>query len=62
MAITVEFSEEFADLICTDIPETQIESYPNGPRIPKKYSKEFIHSENGFAKLFCEEYDEAEKE
>lgn len=58
MAITIDFSKEFADLICTNIPKTQMESYPNGLQIPEKYRKKFIHPENGFVKLFCEEYDE----
>ena len=62
MAITVDFSKEFADLICTDIPKTRIEAHPDNPEIPEKYRKKFIHSENGFAKMFCEEYDESEKE
>ena len=60
MAITIDFSKEFADLICTDIPKTQMESYPNGPQIPEKYRKKFIHPENGFVKLFCEEYDKSD--
>lgn len=58
VAITIDFPKEFADLICTDIPKMQIEEYPNGPQIPKKYRKKFIHPENGFVKQFCEEYDE----
>lgn len=60
MAITIDFSKEFADLICTDIPKTQMESYPNGPQIPEKYRKKFIHPENGFVKLLCEEYDKSD--
>ena len=58
MAITIDFAKEFADLICTDIPKTQTEPFPNNNPVPEKYRKKFIHPENGFVKLFCEEYDE----
>ena len=57
MAITIDFSKEFADLIFEDIPKTQLQSYPNQLQIPEKYSKQFVHPENGFVKLFCEDYD-----
>ena len=60
MAITIDFSKEFADLICTDIHRTQIEAYPYSPTIPEKYRKRFIHPENGFVRLFCEEYDKSD--
>ena len=62
MAITIKFSKEFADLICKDIPKTQMESYPSSHPIPEKYRKQFIHPENGFVKLFCEEYDKSDNE
>lgn len=55
MAITVNFAQEFSDLICEDIPLTRCESYPSNLQVPEKYHKEFIHTPNGFAKLFCEE-------
>lgn len=57
MAITVDFSKEYANLICTDIPKRQVLPYPYNTVIPEKYQKKFIHPENGFVKLFCEEYD-----
>ena len=60
MAITIDFSKEFADLICTDIPKLQLGSYPYSTPIPEKYRKKFIHPENGFVKLFCEEYDKSD--
>lgn len=56
MAITIDFSKEFSDLICTDIPLTQCESYPNTLQLLAKYRKTFVHTPNGFANLFCEEY------
>ena len=59
MSITIDFSKEFADLICSDIPKSQTSSYPNGTDIPEKYRRKFIHTENGFVKLFCEEYDKS---
>ena len=37
MAITIDFAKEFANLICTDIPKKQMESYPNRPQIPEKH-------------------------
>ena len=60
MAITIDFSKKYANLVCREIPKNQMESYPNGPQIPEKYRKQFIHPENGFVKLFCEEYDESD--
>ena len=60
MAITIDFSKEFADLICTDIPTTQAGEYPNNSPVPEKYRKNFIHPENGFVKQFCEEYDKSD--
>lgn len=57
MAITIDFAKEFANLICTDIPKLQLRSCPYSTPIPEKYRKKFIHPENGFVKLFCEEYD-----
>lgn len=56
MAITVDFSKKYAHLICTCIPKNQIESYPSNIQIPEKYRQKFIHPEDGFVKLFCEEY------
>ena len=61
MAITIDFSKEFKDLICADIPEVQASSYP-GMDIPEKYRKQFLHTEHGFAKMFCEEYDKSSNE
>lgn len=36
MAITIDFSKKYADLICPDIPKVQLSSYP-GMDIPEKY-------------------------
>ena len=54
MAITVNFVQEFSDLICEDIPLIQCKSPPESLQIPEKYRKNFVHTPNGFAKLFCE--------
>lgn len=62
MAITIDFSKKYAHLICPDIPKLRLQSYPYGPQIPEKYRKNFIHPENGFVKLFCEEYDKFDSE
>lgn len=61
MAITIDFSKKNAHLICPDIPKVQLRSYPSID-IPEKYRKKFIHPEDGFVKMFCEEYDKLEKE
>ena len=57
MALDVNFPEKYANLICTDIQKMQPQSEPCTPKIPDKYQKKLIHPENGFVKLFCEEYD-----
>ena len=57
MSITINFAEKYKDLICEDIPKIQCESYPHQNPIPEKYRKKFVHPENGFVKLFCEDYD-----
>ena len=62
MAITIDFSKKYAHLICRDIPKKRFQSYPYGPQIPEKYRQKFIHPENGFVKLFCEEYDKSDDE
>jgi len=62
MAITIDFSKKYAHLICPDIPKLRLKSYPDSTTIPKKYHKKFIHPENGFVKLFCEEYDKSDRE
>jgi len=63
MAITIDFSKKYAHLICSDIPKIQLGSYPYySTPIPEKYRKKFIHPENGFVKLFCEDYDNSKKE
>ena len=61
MAITTDFSKKYAHLICEDIPVIRLGSYPNNIPVPEKYRKNFIYTENGFVKLFCEEYDEPAK-
>lgn len=60
MAITIDFSEKYAHLICSDIPKLQLGSYPYSTPIPEEYRKKFIHTENSFVKLFCEEYDKSD--
>ena len=52
MAITIDFAKEYEHLICKDIPKLQLQSYPNQPKIPEKYRKQFVHPENGFVKMF----------
>lgn len=59
MAITINFAQDFSDLICEDIPLTQCESYPSNAQIPEKYRKSFVHTPNGFVKLFCEEVNDS---
>ena len=59
MAITIDFSKKYAHLICPDIPKIQLQSYPYRAPIPEEYRKKFVHTENSFVKLFCEEYDKA---
>jgi len=51
--ITIDFAEEYAHLICEDIPKLQLKSYPYGSSLSDKYRKEFIHTEEGFAYKFC---------
>lgn len=62
MAITIDFSKKYAHLICPDIPKIQLRSYPEQAPIPEKYRKKLTHPENGFVKLFCEDYDNSKKE
>ena len=62
MAITIDFAEKYKHLICEDIPKLQLQSYPNQPKIPEKYRKQFVHPENGFVKMFCEDYDNTVKQ
>lgn len=65
MALTINFSEKYSNLICEDLPKKQLESIEdrggyltsdNKPTIPEKYRKVFVHPREGFVKLFCEEY------
>lgn len=60
MAITIDFSKKYSHLICHDIPKFRLRSYPDSTQIPEEYRKQFIHPENGFVKLFCEEYDKSD--
>ena len=55
MAITMNFAQEFSDLICEDVSLIQCETPPESLQIPEKYRKNFVHTPNGFVKLFCEE-------
>ena len=58
-----DFSKKYACLICTDIPKRQLHADPPYvTSIPEKYRKKFIHPEDGFVKLYCEEYDETPTE
>lgn len=54
----IDFTKEYADLICEDIPKIRLESYPHRNPVPENYRKKFIHPENGFVKKYCEDYDE----
>ena len=58
MAIKIDFSEKYGNLIHADVPATQVGEYPQDTPVPEKYCKQFTHPENGFVKLFCEEYEE----
>ena len=58
MAITIDFSKKYAHLIPKDIPKFRLGLSRYTTPIPEEYRKKFIHPENGFVKLFCEEYDE----
>jgi len=62
MAITIDFSKKYSHLICHDIPKKRLGPYPNASTIPEKYRKKLIHPENGFVKLFCEDYDESDSD
>ena len=62
MAITIDFSKKYANLICPDIPKIQLGSYPCTTPIPEEYRKKFIHTESSFVKLFCEEYDKSDND
>ena len=63
MAININFSSKYANLIAGDIPKVQLKSQHDSDiptisgNIPDKYMKPFIHPENGFVKLYCEDYD-----
>ena len=55
MSNVLDFSKEYAHLmICSENPKSRLGAYPYCTPIPEKYQKEFIHTENGFVKLFCE--------
>jgi len=60
MAI-IEFSKIFSHLVRHDIPKTQLQSYPCNLPNPEESHKKVIHPENGFVKLYCEEYDKSDK-
>lgn len=65
MAITINFSEKYSNLICNNLPKKQLKSVEdrggyltgeNKPTIPEKYRKKIVHPPKGFVKLYCEEY------
>lgn len=65
MALTIDFSKKYSNLICEDLPKKQLTSVEdrggyligdNKPTIPEKYRKNFVHPREGFVTLFCEEY------
>ncbi len=65
MAINTNFREEYSDLIFGDVPRYELTSVEdrggylsggNTPVIPRRYQKKFIHTPNGFAANYCEEY------
>lgn len=51
--ITINFAEKYAHLICEDIPKVKLPLPRRSVQIPEKYRKTFIHTEEGFAYLFC---------
>ena len=61
MAITIDFAKKYAHLIPTGLPKIQLQSYPHSNPVPKKYRKEFIHTEDCFVKKFCEDYGDREE-
>ncbi len=62
MAITIDFAQKYAHLICPDIPKVQLRSYPYQITVPEKYRKQFVHTEEGFVKKFCEPYDKMDND
>ena len=58
MAITIDFAKKYAHLIPAGLTKVQLYSYPRSNSVPKKYRKEFAHTEDGFVKRFCEDYGE----
>lgn len=63
MAIDIFFSSKYANLINEDLPRIQLKSEDDSDipmissNIPDKYGRQFIHSEDGFVKKYCEDYD-----
>lgn len=65
MATNTNFYEEYRDLVSDNFPLRKLTSAEdrggylsgsNAPAIPKQYQKKFIHTPNGFAANYCEEY------
>ena len=63
MAITIDFSSKYANLINEDLPRIQLKSKDDydipmiRENISDKYRRQFIHPEDGFVKKYCEDYD-----
>ena len=59
-----KFSEKYAHLKpkSGEIPARRAGNYPNTPQLPEGYGKPWDNPLDGFAKLFCEEYGDEEKD
>lgn len=66
MALKVNFSQKYSNLIFNDLQKYKLTSVEdrggyltgeNRPVIPEKYRKQFIHPTDGFVAQYCEEYD-----
>lgn len=66
MALKIDFSQKYSNLIIDDLSEYKMTSpedrggYLAGddrPIIPEKYRRKFLHPDNGFVSQYCEEYE-----
>lgn len=60
----IKFSEIYKNIIPEDIPRIMIDSgedrggyLGNNKGDSKKYKREYKHAEDGFVKLYCEDYE-----
>lgn len=58
------FSEKYAHLKPNgnDVPVRRAGNYPNTPQLPGGYGKTWVNPPDGFANLFCKDYDKEEKD